>query len=106
MSYDEASRGSDSSADNGAMRSLFAGGGGGSDSDDEGSLVRLEEVGGVVFALRCADNDGSAPGALFAYTVWSGSVQVRVGAQISVHAVLSRPCDPNPNACVASLPGG
>jgi hypothetical protein len=42
-----------------------------SDSEEEGNDVRIETIGGVAFELRCAPNDGSSPGALFAYTVVS-----------------------------------
>ena len=59
-----------------------------SDSDDDGAMeLRRERVGSVEFALRCAPNDGSAPGALFAYTVWSGSVQVAQHLAAQPHLV-------------------
>eukprot|EP00613_Pedinella_sp_CCMP2098_P069465 CAMPEP_0171923402 /NCGR_PEP_ID=MMETSP0993-20121228/22086_1 /TAXON_ID=483369 /ORGANISM="non described non described, Strain CCMP2098" /LENGTH=443 /DNA_ID=CAMNT_0012561403 /DNA_START=64 /DNA_END=1395 /DNA_ORIENTATION=+ len=44
--------------------------------DDDSNQIRYEDIGGVRYQLRCAHNDGSSPGALFAYTVWSGSVQI------------------------------
>ncbi len=63
--------------DDQAMSNLFRGSDD-SDSDDEPE-VRVEQIGDAAFELRCAPDDGTATGAagpLFAYTVWSGSVQV------------------------------
>ena len=79
-----------SDEENDAMNSLFARD---SDSDDDGlaPIVR-ERVGSVDFSLRCAPNDGGAPGALFAYTLWSGSVQVAQHLAAQPHLVAGQVC--------------
>jgi nicotinamide N-methyltransferase len=47
-----------------------------STESDACEIARYETIGDVTYELWCAPNDGSSPGSLFAYTVWSGSIQV------------------------------
>jgi EEF1A N-terminal glycine/lysine methyltransferase len=46
------------------------------DSEEENEDAHFEQVGGHKYELHCAPNDGTSPGSLFAFNVWSGSVQL------------------------------
>lgn len=58
-----------------ALRNLFSASDG-EDCECENGEISIETIGGVSYTLRCAENDGGSPASLFAYNVWSGSVQL------------------------------
>lgn len=46
------------------------------DSDDDDLPLVTETINDIEFIVGCAPDDGTSPGTLFAYTVWSGSKQI------------------------------